>query len=168
MSNALTVETLPGQPVVDIVREFDAPAAAVYAAHADPDVYVSWIGPSAYETTVTEWDHRSGGAYRFVQKDADDDAGHAIRGAIHTARPDELIIQTFEWEGAPDQVSLDIIRFEDLPDGRSRILVRGLFPSLENLEAMVNAGMARGMEDGYRALDALLASERASAETASC
>lgn len=62
MSNALTVETLPGQPLIDTVREFDAPAAAVYAAHADPDVYIRWVGPGRYDTTVTEWDHRSGGS----------------------------------------------------------------------------------------------------------
>lgn len=159
MSNALTVEALPGQPVIDTVREFDAPAAAVYAAHADPDVYVRWIGPGQYATTVTEWDHRSGGVYRFVQKDAGNEAEYAFRGAIHTARPGEIIIQTFEWEGAPDEVSLDIMRFEDLPDGRSRIVGRSVFPSLENLEAMMAEGMTGGMEEGYRKLDALLATQ---------
>ena len=156
MSNALTVETLPGQPLIDTVREFDAPAAAVYAAHADPDVYSRWIGPSTYETRVTEWDHRSGGAYRFVQKD-DDNAEYAFRGAIHTARPGEMIIQTFEWDGARDQVSLDIMRFEDLPGGRSRIVGRSVFPSLENMQDMIDQGMTAGMEEGYRRLDVLLA-----------
>ena len=155
MSNALTVETLPGQPLIDTVREFDAPAAAVYAAHADPDVYSRWIGPSKYETKVTEWDHRSGGAYRFVQKDFD--AEYAFRGTIHTARPGEMIIQTFEWDGARDQVSLDIMRFEDLPGGRSRIVGRSVFPSLENMRDMIDQGMTAGMEAGYRKLDALLA-----------
>ena len=157
MSNALTVETLPGQPLIDTVREFDAPAAAVYAAHADPDVYIRWVGPGQYETTVTEWDHRSGGAYRFVQKDDGDDTEYAFRGVIHTARPAEMIIQTFEWDGAGDQVSLDIMRFEDLPGGRSRIVARSVFPSLENLQAMMDEGMTVGMDEGYRKLDALLA-----------
>lgn len=157
MSKALTVETLPGQPLIDTVREFDAPAAAVYAAHAEPDIYIRWIGPGQYETKVTEWDHRSGGSYRFVQTAGDTD--YVFRGAIHTARPSEMIIQTFEWEGAPDQVSLDIIRFEDLPSGRARIVTRSVFPSLENLQAMMDAGMTGGMEEGYRKLDALLATE---------
>ena len=159
MSNALTVETLPGQPLIDTVREFDAPAAAVYAAHAEPDVYIRWIGPSKYETKVTEWDHRSGGAYRFVQKDDGDDTEYAFRGAIHTARPGEMIIQTFEWDGARDQVSLDIMRFEDLPGGRSRIVGRSVFPSLENMQDMIDEGMTAGMEAGYRKLDALLAAD---------
>lgn len=159
MSNALTVETLPNQPLIDFTREFDAPAAAVYAAHADPDVYVRWVGPGQYDTRVTEWDHRSGGAYRFVQQDPGGGDEYAFRGAIHTARPGEMLIQTFEWEGAPDEVSLDIIRFEDLPGGRSRIVARSVFPSLENLEAMMRGGMTDGMEAGYRKLDAMLLAE---------
>ncbi|WP_306232875.1 SRPBCC domain-containing protein [Agrococcus beijingensis] len=160
MSNALAVETLPNQPLIDFTREFDAPAAAVYAAHADPELYVQWVGPAKYTTRVTEWEHRSGGAYRFVQSDAGDDREHGFRGAIHTARPGEMLIQTFEWEGAPDEVSLDIIRFEDLPGGRSRIVARSVFPSIENLHAMLQAGMTDGMEEGYRQLDAMLAAER--------
>ncbi|GAA5211858.1 SRPBCC domain-containing protein [Microbacterium kyungheense] len=156
MSTGLFVETLPGQPIVDFVREFEAPAAAVYTAHADPDVYVRWVGPTTYETAVTAWDHRSGGAYRFVQREPGRLGEYAFRGAIHTARPGELIIQTFEWEGAPDQVSLDIMRFEDLPGGRSRIVGRSVFPSLDNLRSMLDDGMTEGMETGYRALDDLL------------
>jgi len=156
MSTGLFVETLPGQPVVDFVREFAAPAAAVYAAHADPDVYVHWVGPDKYDTSVTTWDHRSGGAYRFVQSESGSPGEYAFRGSIHTARPGELIIQTFEWEGAPDEVSLDIMRFEDLPGGRSRLVGRSLFPSLENMQAMFDSGMTDGMEAGYRALDELL------------
>jgi len=156
MSTGLFVETLPGQPVVDFVREFAAPAAAVYAAHADPDVYVRWVGPDKYDTSVTTWDHRSGGAYRFVQSESGSPGEYAFRGSIHTARPGELIIQTFEWEGAPDEVSLDIMRFEDLPGGRSRLVGRSLFPSLENMQAMFDSGMTDGMEAGYRALDELL------------
>lgn len=156
MSTGLFVETLPGQPVVDFVREFDAPAAAVYAAHADPDVYVRWVGPAKYETAVTAWEHRSGGAYRFVQREPGRPGEYGFHGSIHTARPGELIIQTFEWEGAPDEVSLDILRFEDLPGGRSRIAGRSLFPSLENMRSMFDDGMTEGMEAGYRALDDLL------------
>lgn len=159
MSNALTVETLPNQPLIDAVREFDAPAAAVYAAHADPDLYVRWVGPATYETRVTEWNHRSGGSYRFVQKGEGEEAEYAFRGAIHTARPGEMIIQTFEWEGAPDEVSLDFIRFEDLPGGRSRLVMHSVFPSLENLQAMMEQGMTDGMESGYRKLDELLMTE---------
>lgn len=157
MSNALTVEALPNQPLIDYTREFDAPAAAVYAAHADPEVFARWIGPEQYTTRITEWEHRSGGSYRFVQAEPGDDREHGFHGAIHTARPGEMLIQTFEWEGAPDEVSLDIMRFEDLPGGRSRIVARSVFPSLENLQAMMQAGMADGMEEGFQQLDALLA-----------
>ncbi|GAA5201989.1 SRPBCC domain-containing protein [Microbacterium jejuense] len=155
MNTGLSVQTQPGQPVVDFVREFDAPAAAVYAAHADPDRYARWSAPGAYETRIDEWDHRSGGSYRFAHTDGS--AQYLFRGAIHTARPGELIIQTFEWEGSPDDVSLDILRFEDLPGGRSRIIGRGVFASLESLQAMFEDGMTGGMESGYRKLDALLA-----------
>lgn len=159
MSKPVVIDTTPGTSYADISREFDAPAAAVYAAHADADVYKTWIGPRSLETEVTHWDFRTGGGYRFVQTDLEGST-YAFRGVFHTIRENELIIQTFEYEGTPDEVSLDCIRFEDLPGGRSRLVDHSVFPSIEVLDAMMAEGMESGMNEGYEQLDELLAKQR--------
>lgn len=154
-NNALVIDTTPGQPYADIIREFEAPATAVFHAHADPELFKVWIGPRSLATELPVWDFRTGGAYRFVQTEGQQSYG--FRGVFHTVRENELIVQTFEFDGSPDAVSLDIIRFEDLPGGRSRLVSRSVMPSVEALEAMVGAGMEVGVREGYEKLDELLA-----------
>ena len=56
----------------------------------------------------------------------------------------------------PNEVSLDSIRFESLPDRHSRLLDHTVFPSKEALEGMMAEGMEYGMNEGYEKLDELL------------
>lgn len=156
MSNPVTIESVPGTSYTDISREFEAPVAAVFRAHADPELFAQWIGPRALENRITHWDFRSGGGYRFEQTDADGTV-YAFRGVFHTVRENELIIQTFEFEGWPDEISLDVIRFEELPGGRSRLVDHGVFSTIEALEGMLASGMEKGVSEGYEKLDELLA-----------
>jgi uncharacterized protein YndB with AHSA1/START domain len=158
MSNPVIIDAVPGQSYADITREFDAPAAAVFRAHADPDLFAIWIGPRALSTTITQWDFRSGGGYRYEQT-APDGNVYAFRGVFHTVRENELIIQTFEYEGTPDEVSVDTMRFEELDGGRSRLVDHSVFPSIEVLEGMMAEGMEYGMNEGYEKLDELLVSK---------
>ena len=154
MSNQLVIEEVPGTSYADISREFDAPVEALFAAHADPVMFAEWIGPGKERTEITHWDFRTGGGYRFVQRD--DDGEYAFRGVFHTVRENALIIQTFEFEGWPDEVSMDTIRFEALPDGRSRLVDHSVFATVEMLENMRSQGMETGMREGYDKLDEIL------------
>jgi uncharacterized protein YndB with AHSA1/START domain len=158
-SNPVVIDAVPGQSYADITREFEAPAAAVFRAHADPELFKIWIGPRSLTTEITHFDFRTGGGYRYEQKDPDGNV-YAFRGVFHTVRENEVLIQTFEYEGYPDAVSLDIMRFEDLPGGRSRLVDRSVFPSIEVLEGMMAQGMESGMNEGYEKLDEMLAAER--------
>jgi uncharacterized protein YndB with AHSA1/START domain len=155
MSNPLVIDAVPGTSYADITREFEAPVEALFRAHADPELFRQWIGPGEERTEITQWDFRTGGGYRFVQRDGKGE--YAFRGCFHTVRENELIIQTFEFEGWPDEVSMDVIRFESLPDGRSRLADHSVFPTIEVLENMVAEGMERGMREGYEKLDTMLA-----------
>jgi uncharacterized protein YndB with AHSA1/START domain len=156
MSNPVVIDSTAGQSYADITREFEAPVAAVFRAHADPDLFKVWIGPRGYETVLTHWDFRTGGGYRFEQGGGDG-ATYGFRGVFHTVIENELIIQTFEYEGAPNEVAIDTIRFEELPGGRSRLVDHSVFPSVEALEMMVQQGMETGLREGYEQLDELIA-----------
>jgi uncharacterized protein YndB with AHSA1/START domain len=155
-ANPVTITAPEGLPFVDIVREFDAPVAAVFAAHRDPELVRQWLGPNGYEMTIERWDFRPQGGYRYVHTDPEGNA-YGFNGTFHSIRENEFAVQTFEFEGAPDVVSLDSMTFEDLGDGRTRLHGHSVFPSLEARDAMVEHGMARGVTEGYERLDALLA-----------
>ena len=151
----LTVTAEPGTPFIDMTRDFQAPRDLLFRAHTEPELIKQWLGPRKYEMVIDHYDVRDGGSYRYEHRD---DAGHAygFHGVFHGPQTVEGMVQTFEFEGAPGHVSLDAIRFEDLGDGRTRIHGHSVFQSVEARDAMVEAGMQSGMEDGYDRLDELV------------
>lgn len=145
----------PEVPLFRIVREFDAPAEKVFRAHADPELFARWIGPDNTQTRVDHHDCRTGGSFRFVS--VADGVEYGFFGSFHEVRPNELIVQTFTFEGAPDGVNLERLTLEDIGGGRTRLTVTSLMESFEARDAWVASGMETGVNEGYRKLDELLA-----------
>jgi len=71
-------------------------------------------------------------------------------------RPDDLIVQTFTFEGEPDGVALERLQLEDLGGGRTRLTVTSLVDSFAARDAWLSTGMEEGVREGYERLDALL------------
>ena len=143
-------------PAVHIVREFDAPAAAVFRAHTDPDLIVRWLGPHGMEMDLHEFDCRTGGSYRYTHRRGDE--AYGFFGSYHEVRPDDhVIVQTFGFDGAPDSASLERMALIDLGGGRTRLTATSLFESFEARDQMVAHGMQQGIEEGYERLDGILA-----------
>ena len=156
MSNALTVTAPDGVPFVDFTREFDYPVEQVFRTYADPDRVSQWLGPRGYEMEVDHYDFRSGGTYAYTHIDPSGEK-YQFRGSLHTVRENEIAIQTFEFLGFPDVVSIETLRFEDLGAGRTRLTGHSVYPSQEARDGMVSSGMESGMADGFDRLEELLA-----------
>lgn len=146
----------PGLPFIDISREFQASPELLFRAHSEPDLVAQWLGPRKYEIAIEEYDCRDGGRWRYVHRD---DQGHAFafHGVFHGPQSPDGMVQTFEFEGAPGHVSLDSMRFEDLGGGRTRLVGRSVYQSVEARDAMVESGMEIGLNEGYGRLDDLVA-----------
>ncbi len=149
-----TIEADPKVPVIRITRDFNAAPAQLLRAHTDPDLFAQWVGPNGMTTRIEQWDARTGGSWRFVQRR--EGAEFAFRGCFHEIRPDR-IVQTFTYEGEPDGVSLETMVFEDLGDGRTRMHASSLCDSFEGRDAWLKSGMEVGVREGYAKLDRLLA-----------
>ncbi|HET6666299.1 MAG TPA: polyketide cyclase, partial [Intrasporangium sp.] len=61
------------------------------------------------------------------------------------------------FEGAPDEVAIEFMRFVDLGNGRCRLEGRSIGRTVEGRDAMVASGMETGMREGYERLDELVA-----------
>ncbi len=149
-----TIDAPVGVPWIDITRDFDAPPEKVFRAHVDPELFARWIGPRDLEFQLDEWDARSGGRWAYSSGRGED--VFVFYGSFHEIRENERIVQTFTYRGAPDAVALEIARFEALPGGRTRLLIRSIGSSVEDRDAMVASGMESGIVAGYEKLDALL------------
>jgi uncharacterized protein YndB with AHSA1/START domain len=145
----------PGVPQVVTTRELDAPRGLVFRAFTEPELLQQWLGPRKYTMEVDRFEVRDGGTWRYVFSD---DAGgtDGFHGVFHGTPSPEGIVQTFEYEGAPGHVSMDTVTFEERGD-RTTVRTNSVFQSVEARDAMVDAGMAGGMSEGYEQLDELLA-----------
>ena len=156
MSNPVTITAPEGLPFVDIVREFDHPVETVFRAYKDPELVTRWLGPRGYEMDLQQYDYTTGGGYRFIHKDGQG-GEYGFRGVYHVVRENEFAIQTFEFEGFPDVVSIESIRFEPLEGGRTRVAVHAVYPTMEARDGIVASGQAKGVTEGYERLDEVLA-----------
>jgi uncharacterized protein YndB with AHSA1/START domain len=151
-------ETTVGTPSdreIFIERIFDAPRERVWAAFTDPELIARWWGRRSTTTIVAQQELRVGGAWRFVERNADgSEAG--FRGIYREVVAPERLVFTFEWEGMPGYVIVDTATFEDLGE-RTRVRTNSLFHTTEERDGMLSAGMEIGLNEGYEALDELLA-----------
>ncbi|HEY8305049.1 MAG TPA: SRPBCC domain-containing protein, partial [Lapillicoccus sp.] len=86
----------------------------------------------------------------------EDGEAYAFNGVYHVVRDNEFAIQTFEFEGYPDVVSIESITFERLDGGRTRLRGHAVYPTMEARDGMVGSGMEVGMNAGYAKLDGVL------------
>jgi uncharacterized protein YndB with AHSA1/START domain len=145
-------ETLP---MIHIRRDFAGTPAQLFRAHTDPELFARWVGPEGMGATILEWDATNNGRFRFFGGDSDDNPQY-FRGSFHTVSP-ERIVQTFTWEAMPDDVALETLTFEDLGDGRTRLHATSLCDSFEARDGWLRSGMEVGVNDGYAAIDRMLA-----------
>ena len=150
----LKVIANPGVPQVLTEREFDAPRELVFRAFTEPDLLAQWLGLHGYTTKIDRFDMRDGGTYRYVMVD---ESGNefAFHGVFHGDPSPDVMVQTFEFEGAPGHVSLDTLALEE-HGGKTIARTNSVFQSVEARDGMVQSGMAEGMSSGYERLDELL------------
>ncbi len=145
----------PYVPLIRITRECDAQPEKVFRAHTEPELVVQWLGPRGCEMRIDHYDCRTGGSYRYLHLSRGNEFG--FHGCFHEVRPSQLIIQTFTFEGQPDDVALERLVFEDVGNGRTRLTATSLVDSFEARDAIVASGMEDGVRQSYERLDELLA-----------
>ncbi|MEO3889650.1 SRPBCC family protein [Nonomuraea sp. B5E05] len=147
------IEADPGVPIIRTTRDFAATPEQLFRAHTDPALFVRWVGPDDTATRIEHWDAHTGGSWRYVS--VHNSTEHGFRGCFHEVRPDR-IVQTFTFEGDPDGVALETLRFEDLGDGRTRLLSQSLVDSFEGRDAWLRSGMEVGVGEGYAKLERMI------------
>jgi uncharacterized protein YndB with AHSA1/START domain len=150
-----TIEAPSDLPVIRMTREFAATPAQLLRAHTDAELFARWTGPEGTEVTIDHWDARTGGSWRWHGTAHGEE--YAFHGCFHTVREDR-IVQTFTYDGMPDGVALETLLFEDLGNGRTRLVATSLVDSFEDRDAWLSSGMEVGVNDGYAKLDKMLES----------
>jgi uncharacterized protein YndB with AHSA1/START domain len=120
-------------------RVYDAPREAVFQAFCDPKTIPAWWGGPGTTTRVEAMDVRTGGVWRFTQKDAKGNT-HAFSGTYREVEAPKRIVSTFQY-GMPGAPTIQET-FEFLEQGSKTLLrVTSNYPSGAALGGMLSVGM---------------------------
>jgi uncharacterized protein YndB with AHSA1/START domain len=150
------VVTLPTETQILITREFDAPRHLVYRAYTEPELIKQWWSGKRGTVTIAEVDLRVGGAWRYVMT-ANEGFEVAFRGTFREIVPDERLVNTEVYEGAPDAPEddegvLSTTTFEDA-DGRTMLTQLVECHTRQVRDAIIESGMEDGMQEGMDLLE---------------
>lgn len=150
--------TTPSDREIVLTRQFDAPRELVFEAMTDPQAIPKWWGPRRFETIVDKMDLRPGGEWRFINRGADG-VEYGFHGVYREIVPPERLVYTFEFEGAPGNVSLETIVLQER-DGKTLSVDTVLFDSKEARDATLQSGMESGAAESMDRLEALVKARR--------
>jgi uncharacterized protein YndB with AHSA1/START domain len=145
--------TTPAEREIRIERIFDAPRERVWRACTDPELVAQWWG-RGNKLDVKRMEVERGGHWRYLEHGPEGVSG--FEGRYREVTPQERIVQTFEWDGMPGYVAVNTTTFEDLGDGRTKLVTTSLFHTPEERDGMLNSGMEQGLNQSFAALDRLL------------
>ncbi len=143
--------TLPTDEQILITREFDAPKHLVYQAYTTPDLVRRWWHANRGEITLCEIDLRVGGGWRYVMT-ARGGFEVGFHGEYREIVPNERLVSTEVYEGAPDAPALDTVTFTEV-DGRTKLALLVQHTSKANRDAHIGSGMEDGLHDAFDLLE---------------
>lgn len=144
-----------GDRHVVVTRRFDASPEAVYRAHTEPALVRQWmLGPDGWTMPTCESDLRPGGAIRYEWRNADG-AGFHLTGEWVALEPFSRLVHV-ERMHLPDPTPDNHIETRFEADGTGTLMtMRMTLPDAATRAAMLETGMAEGMEASYQRLEAL-------------
>jgi uncharacterized protein YndB with AHSA1/START domain len=154
-SSGTAVVTLPTDTQILITREFDAPKHLVYQAWTTPALIRRWWHAKRGEVTVADVDLRVGGTWRWVMVVTDGGFEVAFHGEYRELVPNERIVHTEVFEGAPgggEEGVLVTLTFTE-KDGRTTVTSLTETENREVRDAIIDSGMEAGMQDAMDLLE---------------
>ena len=145
-------------PELVMVREFDAPREQVFAAWTDPAHFPNWCCPDGFETVLCEMDVREGGTYRIHWQDKKGTI-YPNKAVYHEVKAPERLVYADSWDDdrTENEQVIATITFEDLGNGRTRMVSRSLFKNHDHLERVKAMGVEAGMAMFFNRLETYLA-----------
>jgi len=143
-----------------LVADFDGPVEQVWQLWEDPRKLERWWGPPTHPATMEQHDLTPGGEVTYFMTSPE---GEKYRGwwritSVEPPRSLEFIDGFADQDGAPIAgmpVSRVTMTLAD-HDGGTRMEMRSIFESLEQMEQVLEMGMEEGLTAAVGQMDALL------------
>jgi uncharacterized protein YndB with AHSA1/START domain len=144
-----------------IDAEYPHTPEQVWQLWADPRLLERWWGPPMCPATVSTHDLRAGGTVRYMMVGPDGTEYHGAWEVLAVAPPHGLEFKDWftDADGTNNQsLATNITRVSiDATDNGTRMTIVATFPSLADMEQLVEMGMVEGMTMAMGQIDAVLA-----------
>lgn len=157
-ASSKAVVTLPSPTQILITRDFDAPRRLVFQAWTTPALIRRWWAGDRGDVTSVEVDLRVGGRWRYVMR-AHSGFEVAFHGVYREVVPDERLVTTDVYEGAPDAEAVTTVTLTDVGE-RTRLAMRVEHSSPQNRDMHLHSGMEAGMQESLSHLERVAQSLR--------
>jgi len=139
-----------------VTRMFNAPARLVFEAWTKPELFRQWWMPKSCGIAflACEIDACTGGKYRMEFGMPGSDQPMAFHGRYLEVVPGAKLVWTNE-EGDGDG-AVTTVTFEET-DGKTRVVLRDVYPSKEALDEAIASGSTSGYPEQFTQLDEMLA-----------
>lgn len=144
----------PNKQEIIIECVFDAPRSLVFEAYTDLHLIPKWWGPARLTTIIEKMDLKTGGIWRFVQRD-ESGKEYAFHGVYHEVLLPERFVYTFEFEGVAEHVAMETVTLEDL-ESKTKMKDIIVFQSVQDRDAMLASGMQAGFTESMERLEKVL------------
>lgn len=145
------VQAGDGKQDLQITREFDLPVKLLFRAYTEPDILAQWMG-----TKVLQLESKKYGSYQMETFDSKGNLAFRANGVIHEFQPERKIIRTFEMEGTPFGVQLEVYEFEKLTDNTSKLNMHVIYESAAQRDQVLKLPFAWGINMAHNRLEEIV------------
>lgn len=153
MERKTKVTAEDGKQELVITREFDLPLELLFKAYEDPDILAQWMG-----TKVLKLESKKHGSYQIETSDAKGNVAFRANGVLHEFIPNKKIIRTFEMEGTPFGVQLEVYNFSALTDATSKLTMHVIYESVAQRDQVLKLPFAQGINMAHNRIQDILTS----------
>lgn len=143
-----------------LVADFDAPMERVWQLWAEPRQLERWWGPPSHPATVEDHDLTPGGDVTYFMTSPE---GERYRGwwrvtSVNPPKSLEFTDGFADKDGTPsaDMPTTTVHMRLTEHDGGTRMELRSVFDSRQQMEQLESMGMAEGLQQAVGQMDALL------------
>ena len=146
-----------------LVADFDAPVERVWQLWADPRQLERWWGPPSHPATVERHELRPGGTVTYFMTSPEGERFHGLWRVTAVDAPVSLAFEDAfaDADGNPNasmpQTQAQVTLTEH--DGGTRMRIRSQFASREQMDQLLEMGMAEGIQQAIGQIPAILAED---------
>ncbi len=149
-----------GKQDLTITRTFDLPVELLFRAYAEPDIIEQWMSNPYSTTKILKFETASHGGYQLESRDAGGKVVFRANGAIHEFDPNRKIIRTFEMEGTPYGVQLEVYQFERLTEDTSKLNMHVIYESVAQRDQVLALPFAQGINMAHNRLEEIVSKQK--------